>query len=339
MASICQNQSDLLGLGRCISRIARPCTPARNQCPAIASAILCALVLAGCTRDISDPTAVEGVWGKHGLANGRFHKPRAMAIDGNDEIYIVDMTGRVQVFNPGGQFLRVWSTPDIRKGKPTGLSIDRQGHVMVSDTHYHRVLFYKKDGTLLQERTIGGTAGNGPGEFGFVTDAVEDSKGNFFVAEYGDFDRIQKFSSRGKFVMQWGGHGDSAGQFIRPQGLAIDGQDRVWVADACNHRIQVFEVSGSNAKLVKIWGRHGSQPGELAYPYDLVLDGEGHVYISEFGNHRVQKFTSEGESVAVWGTGGRRAGELNRPWALVRDKAGTVHILDTENHRVQTIRM
>lgn len=305
----------------------------------VAAAVLGALFLAGCTGGNGKSKQVERVWGRHGLANGRFHKPRAMTIDENDEIYIVDMTGRVQVFNAEGKFLRVWRTPDIRKGKPTGLSIDREGNVMVADTHYHRVLFYSKDGTLLEDKTIGGVAGQGPGEFGFVTDAVQDSQGNFYVGEYGDFDRIQKFSPSGEYLLQWGGHGSSPGQFIRPQGLVVDKQDRIWVADACNHRIQVFEVDGQDVNPVKIWGEYGTQPGQLSYPYGLILDGEGHVYVAEFGNHRVQKFTTEGKSLAVWGTGGRRTGELNRPWALVRDSRGRIHVLDTQNHRVQTIRL
>lgn len=281
---------------------------------------------------------MERVWGRHGLSDGRFHKPRAIAVDSHDELYIVDKTGRIQVFDSEGQFLRGWKTPEVEKGKPTGLTIDRRGNLLVSDTHYHRVLCYDREGNLLEERTIGGTPGPGEGEFGFVTDSVEDSQGNIYVAEYGDFDRIQKFSPEGAFLMQWGGHGSSPGQFIRPQSLAVDQRDRIWVADACNHRIQVFEVNGSEAKLVKIWGVHGSKPGQLAFPYGILLHG-GDVYVAEFGNHRVQKFTQDGESLGTWGTVGRRSGELNRPWALVRDKAGRIHVLDTDNHRVQTFRL
>ncbi len=74
--------------------------------------------------------------------------------------------------------------------------------------------------------------------------------------------------------------------------MAIDRDDHIWVADAVNHRIQVFDPRGT---LLNIWGEHGSEPGKLSYPYDLALDGEGRVYVSEHGNHRVQKFTLTGE--------------------------------------------
>jgi sugar lactone lactonase YvrE len=262
-----------------------------------------------------------------------------MAIDHQDQLYIVDMTGRIQVFTAGGRYLRGWRTPEIQNGKPSGLTFDHDGNLLVADTHYFRVLFYTPTGQLLEDRTIGGKNGHEPGEFNFVTDAIQDSRGNFYVAEYGEYDRVQKFDQQGKFLFQWGSHGTEPGQFIRPQNLDIDAQDHIWVADACNHRIQVFDATGNEARLINIWGTMGTQPGELSYPYDLVLDGQGHLYIAEFGNSRVQKFTLDGKSLGCWGTSGRGEGELARPWALVRDSQGRIHVLDTYNHRVQRFRL
>lgn len=298
------------------------------------------LGLIGCSEAPVPPGGqFEASWGQLGQANGQFQKPRAMAIDAQDQLYIVDMTGRIQVFDRQGKFLRSWRTPEIENGKPSGLSFDRQGNLMVADTHYFRVLFYTPQGKLMESRTLGGTSGHGPGEFNFVTDAVEDSRGNYYVAEYGEYDRIQKFSPQGEFLYQFGSHGSEAGQFIRPQNLTIDAHDRIWVADACNHRIQVFDVSGEQAKLVSMWGEQGKLPGQLSYPYDLLLDQQGHVYVAEFGNHRIQKFTLEGESLGCWGVPGRREQQLSRPWAIVQDQRGRIHILDTYNHRVQRIRL
>ena len=293
--------------------------------------------LPGCGGQPSDAQRVQSVWGRFGTSQGRLRKPRAMTIDSKDQLYIVDMTARIQVFSADGKYLRSWQTPQFANGKPSGLSLDRQGNLLVADTHYFRVLVYTPAGKLLKDKTIGGAMGHEPGQFGFVTDAVQDSQGNYYVAEYGEYDRIQKFSPQGRFIMQWGGHGSRPGQFNRPQNLAIDQQDQIWVADACNHRIQVFEVTGDQARLVRIWGKQGTQPGQLRYPYDLVLDDKGHLYVAEFGNHRVQKFTLDGKSVACWGSGGRNKGQLCQPWALVRDKKGRIHVLDTYNHRVQRI--
>lgn len=293
----------------------------------------------GCAPSTSPPGEPELVWGRRGMSEGRLQKPRALAIDRDDCLYIVDMTARIQVFTADGKFLRGWSTPQSETGKPCGLSFDRQGNLLVADTHYYRVLVYTPQGKLLEDQTLGGQNGQGPGQFNFVTDCIQDAQGNYYVSEYGECDRIQKFSPERKFLLQWGSHGDQPGQFSRPQSLAMDAQGLIWVTDACNHRVQVFDASGTEAKLVRVWGRHGDQPGELSYPYGLQLDSQGNVYVSEFGNHRVQKFTPAGQSLGVWGTNGRRPGELYQPWSLVRDSLGRLHVLDTYNHRVQRIRL
>lgn len=297
------------------------------------------LGLLGCAPGASPPGEPDLMWGRRGLSEGRLQKPRAMAIDKRDNLYIVDMTGRIQVFTPDGEYLRGWRTPEIKNGRPTGLGFDRQGNLVVADTHYYRVLFFTPLGKLLEDQTIGGVCGHGPGEFEFVTECAQDSQGNYYISEYGEYDRIQKFSRERKFLLQWGSHGDEPGQFKRPQSLAMDEKDHLWVADACNHRIQVFDTTRGESNPSKMWGKHGSEPGQLSYPYDLILDGKGHLYVAEFGNHRVQKFTLDGKSVGVWGTHGRREGELHMPWALVMDSKGRIHILDTYNHRVQRIRL
>jgi sugar lactone lactonase YvrE len=297
------------------------------------------MLTAGCYRGDLSSIKPEKVWGKRGFGDGRFQKPRAMAIDRHDEIYIVDMTGRIQVFDADGKYLRGWRVPQIETGKPCGLSFDRDDHLLVADTHYFRTLVYTREGELLKDRTIGGVSGHEPGHFFFVTDAVQDSRGNYYVCEYGDFDRVQKFTPDAKFVLQWGSHGSKPGQFIQPRGMVIDERDHLYLTDACNHRIQEFDVSVEPPQLVGVWGTEGTEPGQLRYPYGIDLDGQGHLFIAEFGNNRVQKFTLKGEFVGSWGGPGRREGELNQPWALGVDSQGRLHVLDTYNHRVQRVRL
>ena len=296
--------------------------------------LICVAFATGCLGPRSDADRVEAVWGRRGFSDGRFQKPRAITVDAQDRFYIVDMTARIQAFDAEGKFLRAWQTPLYEMGRPTGLSVDRDGNIVVADTHYFRLLFYSPDGVLLEQRTLGGQMGSEPGEFGLVTDAVQDSHGNWYIAEYLENDRIQKLSPTGEFLKQWGGHGTEPGKFSRPQNLQIDLLDRIWVVDACNHRIQAFDTAG---QLLHCWGEAGHDLGELWYPYDLAVDDEGHVYVCEYGNNRVQKFTTEGESVACWGGPGREVGQLNNPWGLILDSRGKLHVLDSNNHRVQRI--
>lgn len=293
--------------------------------------------IAGCTPS-AEPTAAVKVWARRGLDDGRFHKPRAIAIDNDDNLYVVDMTARIQVFDSNQQFVRVWRTPAFKLGKPCGLTVANDGVLMVADTHYHRVLFYTPQGELIEDRTIGGTLGFRAGEFGYVTDVVQDSRGNYYVSEYGEFDRIQKFDAAGKFVYQWGGRGTEPGQFLRPQGLAMDQNDHLWIADASNHRIQVFDVSGNKVEFIRQFGEAGTQAGQIRYPYDIVLH-DNDVFVCEFGNHRVQRFSRQGLSKGLWGMPGRGPGQFHQPWAMTIDKAGRMHVLDSYNHRVQSMRI
>jgi DNA-binding beta-propeller fold protein YncE len=208
--------------------------------------------------------------------------------------------------------------------------------VLVADTHFYRVLVYNTSGELLFQ--IGdGVQGTTPGRFGYPTDVVIDKAGNFYVSEYGENDRVQVFSPDGKtWLREWGGHGYAPSEFLRPRALAIDDQDRIYVADSCNHRIQVFDTQG---KLLSVWGTRGSRPGQMSYPYDLSIGPDKNLYVCEYGNARVQKFTLDGKSLGVWGAPGRDPGELNNPWALAVDHQGEVSVIDSNNHRVQRFRL
>ena len=176
------------------------------------------LLSGGCVAT-SPAEAVDLVWGRRGLSRGRFIKPRAIAIDAADHLYIVDTTGRIQVFDSDGQLLRLWSTPQTENGRPTGLAVKHnpnsgdhtQARLLVADTHYYRMLAYTLDGELVEREQIGGVAGHGDGEFAFVTDAVIDDSGCYYIGEYNASDRIQKFDPDGNFITSWGGNGNAPG--------------------------------------------------------------------------------------------------------------------------------
>lgn len=298
----------------------------------------------GCISRSDDNREPINVWGRKGLSDGKLMIPRAMAVSEKDELYVVDKTGRIQVFLPDGTFQRGWRTPEINQGKPTGLAWSNDGNLLVADTHYFRVLFYSPDGVLETQRVIGGEFGDAPGQFHFVTDVVEDQRGHFFVGQYGQIDQIQEFGPDCSFIRRWGSQGSELNQFSRPQALLIDENGLLWVADAHNHRIQVFDVSAGpedprEPELVSHWGSYGVAPGEMKYPYGMVFDVDGTLLISEYGNHRVQRFSREGESLDCWGQPGNEPGNFMKPWALIIDSQHKLHVLDTDNHRMQTFRL
>jgi hypothetical protein len=290
------------------------------------------LLLSGCRNNAKDP---EMVWGRRGISEGELVKPRAIAIDSKDRLYLVDWTARIQAFDRDGKFLgHSWTPPDYRNGRPSGLSIDKDDNVVVSDSHYHCVRIYSPEGKLL--RTIGGEAGSEPGQLSYISDTLRDKDGNFYIAEFGDNQRITKLDPNGKFIKCWGSPGSEVGQFARVRAMALGPDGNLYLADACNHRIQVFTTDGD---FVRCWGQPGAGPGQLSYPYDVAFAPSANpaLYVVEYGNHRVQKFTMAGESLGVWGRPGREPGCFSSPWALAVDSRGRVHVVDSENDRVQRI--
>lgn len=275
------------------------------------------------------------VWGRKGFEDGRLFTPRAITVNDQDELFIVDKLGRIQRFDVRGKFICGWRTPEQYAGKPVGLGISHDGLVMVADTHYFRVLFYTVDGKLIEDRTIGGTNGRGKGEFGFVTDVAQDSKGNYYVSDYNGFDRIQKFTPDGEFVCQIGSNGSEVGQFKRPQCMIIDDQDRLWTTDTHNDRVQVFQLNEDSIEPLFQFGEHGKGEGQLLLPYGIDMDDDGNVYVTEYGNHRIQKFDASGKSLGLFGKAGKMPGGFSIPYGLAIDSEGALNVVDTGNNRVQ----
>jgi hypothetical protein len=58
------------------------------------------------------------------------------------------------------------------------------------------------------------------------------------------FDHVQVFDHAGQFLMNFGGAGEQAGQFWLANGVAINGRNEIFVADAYNRRVQVLKYVG-----------------------------------------------------------------------------------------------
>ncbi|MDE0920429.1 MAG: 6-bladed beta-propeller, partial [Arenicellales bacterium] len=120
-----------------------------------------------------------------------------------------------------------------------------------------------------------------------------DSQRNFYALDVGS-SRVQKFTSFGLFITQWGGKGSGPGEFYYgkdhggPMGIAIAG-NRVFVTDQGNFRVQVFTQDGIYSSE---FGTEGTGDGQFLKPTHVAVDSKGHVYVTDWERRDVQKFVS-----------------------------------------------
>jgi DNA-binding beta-propeller fold protein YncE len=277
--------------------------------------------------------------GSRGVGVGQLNKPRSVAIDSQDNLFVVDMTGRVQKFSPNGLFLLSWQMPQTDLGKPKGMGRDRNGNIVVVEPHYQRVNHFTPQGKLLAQW---GQKGTNVGQFTLPRAVAVNSHREIYISEYGPMERVQCFDlvsnpdgpATARVLNSFGHPGNGPGEFNRPEGLCVDAQDRLYVADSCNHRIQIFSREG---KLVRTYGKAGSGPGELSYPYDICVDNSGRQYVCEFGNSRIQIFDANDRSIEIIGGPGVEPGRFGNPWGVALDSAGNLYVADSQNHRVQKL--
>ena len=294
-------------------------------------------LLPGCSADDQKGAPVQSrffsrveIIGTRGAGVGELNKPRSVAVDAQDNLYVVDMTGRVQKFSPDGKYLLDWQMPETTRGKPKGMCRDREGNIVLIEPHYSRVNYFSTDGRLVAQWGVKGT---NAGQFGMPRAAVVNSRDEIYVCEYTDSERVQHFTARGgKFLGGWGRLGAGDGEFSRAEGMGIDSAGRIYVADSCNHRIQVFSPDGG---FIRAYGSAGSGAGQFSYPYDVQIDPSGLQFVCEFGNSRIQILDAQDRKLEILGGPGGAPGQFSNPWGLALDSKGNLYVADALNNRVQ----
>jgi hypothetical protein len=151
--------------------------------------------------------------------------------------------------------------------------------------------------------TIGGF-GIGRRNFDRPMDVAHNSEGGYYVLDSGN-SRVQKFTDKDRYSLEWGSFGSRVGEFNNPRALIVDREDFVYVVDSGNHRVQKFDAEG---EFLAALGSLGAAPGKFNNPVDMTFDDEGNVFVLDAGNRRVQQFNPAGVFVEEWGRfeGGRK---------------------------------
>jgi DNA-binding beta-propeller fold protein YncE len=146
-----------------------------------------------------------------------------------------------------------------------------------------------------------GSTGTAAGQFSMVygvTVGIGKGPGgapNTEVVYTTDGSRIQKFTTGGTFISQFG-----QGHLNQPRQLAVNpATHRLYVASARDRQIVVFDQDGNE---VDRFGSEGTGNGQFMGDIRGVdIDDAGNVYVSDDGNQRVQVFGAGGAYLYQFG--------------------------------------
>jgi sugar lactone lactonase YvrE len=81
--------------------------------------------------------------------------------------------------------------------------------------------------------------------------------------------------------------------FHSPEDMVMDAEEKIYILDSGNHRIQIFSPKG---KYLRTIGRLGQGPGEFRQPLSIDIDSSGYLYVLGRWNNRIQVLTPEGKA-------------------------------------------
>ncbi len=307
-------------------------------------------------------------------SEARFYKPSALAVDTEGNLYVADAgNNTIRKVTPGGTNWVVstvaglagkFGTADgigdaARFNGPSGIAVDPNSIVYVSDTSNNTIRMLTPMGTNWMVSTIGGTLGYGGGFFQ-PKGIVADKSGKVYVA-IGD-NTIRKLTpSRDQWMVS---------TIIEVPlylheglaGIALDLEGNLYIADNDDNTIRRATPTATNWVVSTIAGKtgaYGSTDGTnsaarfgLGFFYNVgptgvAVDATGNVYVADAYNNTIRRITPSGTNWVVSTIAGQTIypgsadgtkfeARFNRPWGIAVDLNKNVYVTDTGN---QTVRM
>ena len=266
-----------------------------------------------------------------------FSKPYDVVVC-QGRIYVSDTVRRsVLMFNvPAGEFAQIGDKDPGMLRKPLGIAADSNCNLYVADGTANSVLIYDQDGHFI--RAIGG------GDwFDRLSHVETDPDGQrIYCVDTGGVDskrhQVRVFDVQsGKHLFDFGSRGEGPGQLNLPRDIAMGPDQRLYVVDGGNFRIQVFERDG---RYVKQIGAIGVRPGQFSRPKGVDTDADGNIYVSDaaFGNFQI--FNADGQLLLFVGSRSESPAPAKYllPAGLAVDEDGRVYMTDQFFRKVDVFR-
>lgn len=227
-----------------------------------------------------------------GFRQGNIKKPQGMASDLDGNIWIANCGNNSATLYPGGDPSQARNFADIRLKKPFGLVTDADGNVWIAGNQSNQVIRLSPDGSVTYRSPLGSGVRKPIG-------LALDSLGNVWIANSGvinipchegdNYLRIPTVSNASVMMITPAGEVSkrfTGGGAIRPWGIAVDGNDTVWVANFGHKRVsQLCGARPENCPAGLKTGDAISPPGGYAFNglqrnTSVQIDASGNVWIT-----------------------------------------------------------
>lgn len=273
------------------------------------------------------PHQLVSDWAK--LPKGwNFGECSGVATDKQDNVWVFNRGAHPVIqFDRRGNFLQAW--PDIKIVSSHGARVDADGNIWLIDVKGHVVIKCNPEGRVLM--ILGsrqGTAGNNDSKDAFnePTGIAFGANGDLYISDGYVNARVIKFNRNGEYITHWGKKGTGDGEFNLVHDVCLDSQERVYVADRTNQRVQIFD---SNGKFLGKWTDVGA-------PWGLIYSRkENCIYMCDGLNNRIVKLSLEGQILGTLSSYGKTPGKLDFAHNIAVDSSGALYVAEIKNWRVQ----
>jgi uncharacterized protein (TIGR03437 family) len=296
-------------------------------------------------------TGFSGFSGDNGPATSARVSPVAVAIDSKGNLYIadgpnyrirkVDLNGTITtIAGVGTSGFSGDNGPAISAltGLVTGMAVDSAGSIYLADLSAERV---RKIDTAGMISTIAGH-----GDFGYVDDGAPanmsimlpagvaiDGFGNLLISDL-NLSAVRRVDLATGLIFTVAGNGSPGflgdngaatnGEMNGPSGLAVDGNNQIYVADLLNARVR--KIAGSVITTFAGTGIRDGSPAASAFlnlPEGLAVSGTNNALVADTGNMVARRFNIGGTIGSI--------GQLQAPpHGVAVDQSGNYYVTDDE---------
>ncbi|UJR24477.1 hypothetical protein I4U23_005852, partial [Adineta vaga] len=137
-----------------------------------------------------------------------------------------------------------------------------------------------------------------------------------------------KFQQNGTIVAGGNGDGNQLNQLYCPQGIFVDENKNIFIADCDNHRIFGWKCDEKQGQIIAGGNGEGERIDQLNCPSDVIVDQQNHsIIIADRGNRRVMRWSRDQKQQILI--------QNVDCWGLTMDQHGFIYVSDWKKNEVR----